>query len=250
MTLFPLDQIRNALPDQRWEPVLQEVGESIAGAAWNTNFDTESLYEAFDQARPRLNVLLQIIAEIDGAGADISTGLGFLPAVLARIGRDITATDPEPPAAALIPPDRTVLRYRLGEPLPMAESSLDYLVFAEVLEHLKHPPVWAIGQLVPLLRPGGRFLLTTPNIARRSHIEALAAGENFLEPFPESIPGGADATDFVEHVREYSVREVIDAVEGAGLAVRQALMTDWGEAGYQPAANPYSNGIIVVDAEV
>jgi len=249
VTLFPLDAVRNAASDQKWEPALQAVRDDLPEDILFGDIRAEDVRFAFDRSRARLNVLLQLIADIPGTGADISTGPGFLPAALRTIGREIVATELDPAMAVMVPEGVRVLPYRIGEPLPLPQESFDYLVFGEVLEHLKHPPVWAISQFVPLLRRGGRFLLTTPNIARRSNVEALVSGENFLEPFPEIVPDGADVTDFVEHVREYSVREVVDAMEGAGLEVRQVLMTDWGEAGYEPAPNPYSNGIIVVEAE-
>jgi hypothetical protein len=105
-----------------------------------------------------------------------------------------------------------------------------------------------LRELTGLLRLGGRLLLTTPNVARLAHLEALASGDNFLESFPENLPLSADATDYVEHVREYSVREVIEAVEAVELAVDRVLMTGWGEAGYRPLPNPYANEIIVVQA--
>jgi 2-polyprenyl-3-methyl-5-hydroxy-6-metoxy-1,4-benzoquinol methylase len=105
-----------------------------------------------------------------------------------------------------------------------------------------------LNELAALLRPQARLLLTTPNIARLAHLEALAAGENFLEPFPEDLPLSDDPTDHIEHVREYSVREVVEAVEAAGLEVTQVLMTGWGENGYDPLPNPFVNDIIVVEA--
>jgi hypothetical protein len=117
-----------------------------------------------------------------------------------------------------------------------------------VLEHLKLPAFLVLRELSGLLRHGGRLVVTTPNVARIEHLEALLAGENFLEPFPEELPPGSDPTDLIEHVREYSVREVVEAVEAVGLAVGSVRMTGWGEGGYYPLPNPYVNQIIVIDA--
>ena len=117
-----------------------------------------------------------------------------------------------------------------------------------MLEHLNLSPVRTLTELAALLNDGGRLILTTPNIARLEHIELLAAGENFLEPFEEGFPADRPATEFIEHVREYSVREVVEAVEAAGLGVDEVVMTGWGDSGYAPRSNPYANQIIVVRA--
>jgi hypothetical protein len=44
------------------------------------------------------------------------------------------------------------------------------------------------------------------------------------------------------------VREIVDAVEAAGLEISEVLMTGWGEMGYHPLPNPYVGEIIVVKA--
>jgi hypothetical protein len=40
----------------------------------------------------------------------------------------------------------------------------------------------------------------------------------------------------------------VDAVESAGLAVEEVLMTGWGEAGYDLLPNPYANEICILRA--
>jgi 2-polyprenyl-3-methyl-5-hydroxy-6-metoxy-1,4-benzoquinol methylase len=252
MTLFPLDTVRNASIDQDLELLLEDVREDVAAFPFTAEIGgQESVLEAYDQARPRLNVLAALLTGMPGAsGVDISTGLGFLAVLLARRGHQMIATEREPSISAFAAGhDITVLPYRIGvDRVPVAAGSLDFVVFAEVLEHLKTAPVTTLREVASLLKPGGRFLLTTPNVARLEHVELLAAGENFLEPFPDELPGGVDATDHLEHVREYSVREVVDAIESAGLGIERVVMTGWGEGGYRPLANPFANGIIVVEA--
>lgn len=247
VTLYPLDAVRNALTDRALEPALEEMRAEITRFPFNGEpGTTEEVLEAFDYARPRLNVLASLLAQSSGSGADISTGIGFLPVFFQHLGRDVVATEKDL-SVSRFAGERgiAVLPYDIGYTrAPIEPASLEYVIFGEVLEHLRFSPVAVIRELSSLLRPGGRLLLTTPNIARLSHLEALAAGENFLEPFPE-LPMGADATEHIEHIREYSVREVVEALEGAGLGVEDVLMTGWGERGYAPLANPYANEIIV-----
>ena len=250
MPIFRLDAVRNAPIDRAIEPALESVRSAIAGFDWQEcteEVDSAAALEAFDAARARLNVVASMLADIeDGPGADVSTGLGFLPLLLRKRGLDVQATEHD---TALAHMAGAVLPYSIGTtPPPLAPSSLRFLVFGEVLEHVNRSPVRVLTELASLLAPGGRLILTTPNIARLAHIERLASGENFLEPFDETVPPDRPATDFVEHIREYSVREVVDAVEGAGLGVDEVVMTGWGERGYAPLANPYANDTIVVRA--
>lgn len=253
MPLFSLDSVRNATIDRRFEPLLEDVREDvITYPHWDEKVGTTNeVLEAYDLARPRLNVLLGLLEEVrGGAGADISAGLGFLPVLLHRTGIPVIATEREPSLCRFAMAHGTrVLQYTIGaEQAPFDAQSLDFLVFAEVLEHLKHVPLHVVRELSRLLRPGGKFFLTTPNVARLQHIQALAAGENFLEPFPETVPPGTDPTDFIEHVREYSIRELVEIAEAAGLGIDAVLMTGWGESGYDLLPNPYANEICVLVA--
>lgn len=254
MPLYPLDEVRNADVDRKLEPALEAVREEIARFRFSPDTDLGSVEEiiaAYDAARPRLNVLASVISQIpSGPGADIGTGIGFLPVALARLGVEVVATEREPAVSRFASAAGIEVRtWDIGRArAPIDPGSLDFVVLAEVLEHLKASPVAVLREMASLLRPGGLLLLTTPNVARLAHLEALAAGENFLEPFPENLPLDADATDWLEHVREYSIREVVDAIEAAGLSVDRVRMTGWGEAGYNPAPNPYSNEIIVAEA--
>jgi SAM-dependent methyltransferase len=255
MSIFPLDAVRNASIDQGLEPLLEDLRADVAAFEWGSGEDVtqEDALGVFDLARPRINVLLGLVRDLpDTFGADVSTGIGFLPVALFRSGINTVATERDMAICRFaLAHGIRVLPYSIGRDHPPLETgSLDFLVFAEVLEHLKMPPLHALQPLVKLLRPGGRFIVTTPNVARLDHVEALVAGENFLEPFPEALPRGSDPTDYVEHVREYSVREIVDAMEGVGLTIDRVLMTGWGEAGYALHPNPYANDIIAVVATV
>ena len=50
----------------------------------------------------------------------------------------------------------------IGEHLPFADESFDFILLSEVVEHLEEPHM-SIHEASRVLRPGGRLLVTTPN---------------------------------------------------------------------------------------
>jgi SAM-dependent methyltransferase len=57
-----------------------------------------------------------------------------------------------------------VVKHDLAEPLPFDDGSFDVVVFGEVIEHLFDPDS-ALDEIHRVLKPGGRLIVTTPNLA-------------------------------------------------------------------------------------
>ncbi len=178
--------------------------------------------------------MVQTLRPLRGAlGADIGPAFGFLDVLLAeRCGMHIIATEhPEnlPAYSGLLRARGIEVRpWHIGrDDCPLKPASLDFVVFAEVLEHLKLPPLRTLRQVTAPLGPGGTLLFTTVNIARQSNIDRLQRGENILEAYREDAPPNRDVTDFVGHIREYTVREAVDLVEAAGLRIADLAMCNW-----------------------
>lgn len=187
--------------------------------------------ESLNAARPRLNLMVQMLLPLAGAtGADVGPGWGFLDVLLVEryALKVVCAEHPDNLAAysGLLKARGIEVRpWRLGrEPCPFDIESTDFVIFGEVLEHLKLPPLRALREVTAPLRIGGTLLLTTPNIARQSNIELLRRGVNILEPFREDTPPDRDVTDLVDHIREYTPQEVVDLVESSGLRVTDLAM--------------------------
>ena len=95
---------------------------------------------------------------------DVSCRNGEVMRALAARGFEVRGSRFErglPPIAGL-PIDEGV---DLTRGLPYEDESFDLVVITEVIEHLENHRA-AIGELARVLRPGGRLILTTPNIMR------------------------------------------------------------------------------------
>ena len=202
--------------------------------------------------RPRVNVVISLLKEETGRGLDVGICYGLIDVVLTDdYGVQIEGS--ELPfninAYCAIPLNRglPVTPWDLNSSPPFERESFSFVVLMEVLEHLKLPPRRTISRISSLIEPGGRLILTTPNLARQSNIEALQHGRNIVEAYREDLPDGVDVTDYVAHVREYTILEVVEHVEQAGLVVQQVLTCNqW--APHDRLNEPHLNDIMIIDA--
>jgi 2-polyprenyl-3-methyl-5-hydroxy-6-metoxy-1,4-benzoquinol methylase len=97
---------------------------------------------------------------------DVGCGEAVLAAAFKRAGASYVAgIELEPGAAAVASGrlDHLVQGSAMDAPLPFNEGEFDYLVFADVLEHLPDPDQ-ALARLLPLLSPTGRVIVSVPNM--------------------------------------------------------------------------------------
>jgi methionine biosynthesis protein MetW len=107
---------------------------------------------------------------------------------------------------------------------PWPDESVDVVVCNQVLEHLKN--IWlAMSEMHRVLRPGGRAILSVPNLGSLHNRVLLAFGRQ-----PTSI------RLFGPHVRGYTLREFVDLVErGGAYEVERRL-----GVGFYPIPSPWS----------
>ena len=219
-----------------------------------TEEDTDHILGYLEETRPRLNAVICLLKECEGQrGLDVGICYGLVDIVLRETygvlieGAELPLNIPAYCALALnrgIP----ITPWALGTPSPFEPESFDFVVFMEVLEHLKLPPGRTIHTLGTLIRPGGMLILTTPNLARYGNIAALIRGERILEPYREDLPESVDVTDYVGHIREYTVGEVVEYVEHADLVIEQLLMCNQWSPHERLHPNPLLNDIMIVCA--
>ncbi len=91
--------------------------------------------------------------------------------------------------------------------LPFAAGEFDYLVFADVLEHVPEPER-ALARYLPLLAPGGHVVISVPNM--RFY---LVLWRLIVDRWEYAPSGVRDRT----HLRIFTKRSLLAMVDGAGL---------------------------------
>jgi len=126
-------------------------------------------------------------------------------------------------------------------------DSVDIVTCYETLEHIRCDPMHLYAETHRVLKPGGLFMLTTPNANSISNLKRMMRYEspNFYPPFIKNLP-------FIEHIKEYSVKEIQLLFESAGFEIErletfnhvstdafnhyEAYQIDYHEAGSDEAA--------------
>jgi glycosyltransferase involved in cell wall biosynthesis len=104
------------------------------------------------------------------------------------------------------------------DPFPYPDGHFSTVVCGELIEHLFNDPMHLMGEVNRILRPGGHFVLTTPNVAALRGVSAILQGYHpgffhaYLRP---SENGEVDA----RHNREYTPREIHQLLENSGFEV-------------------------------
>jgi methionine biosynthesis protein MetW len=159
----------------------------------------------------------RLLAEEVPAGArvlDVGCATGYLAAELAAKACSVVGVEADGAAAAaargvcasVIAGDveEAAIRAAVAEAGPF-----DAVVCGDVLEHLRDPAA-ALAFLATVLQPGGRAVVSLPNIAHWTGRRALLRGR-----FPYAEHGLFDRT----HLRFFTRASARELVEGAGLRV-------------------------------
>jgi glycosyltransferase involved in cell wall biosynthesis len=105
------------------------------------------------------------------------------------------------------------------DPFPYPEGHFSTVVCGELIEHLFEDPMHLMSEVNRILKPGGHFVLTTPNVAALRGISAILQGYHpgFFHAYirPATDSGEVDA----RHNREYTPREIHKLLENSGFEV-------------------------------
>jgi SAM-dependent methyltransferase len=116
------------------------------------------------------------------------------------------------------------LQHDLNDPDYPELGLHDVIVFAEVIEHLHVPAEPVLRALGGGLAPDGHIVLQTPNATALPKRLRMVLGRNPYEPI-RSQPGNPG------HFHEYTVSELRDAFEAAGLEVERIVAANYFDHG-------------------
>lgn len=153
----------------------------------------------------------------DGRVLELGCSSGYVTQRLVANGNAVTGVDFDPTAAEEA--RRWCDRVEVGDietmPLPEVPGGYDAITAGDILEHLRDPDA-LLARLRPLLRDGGRLVVSTPNIATWWVRLMLLAGR-----FRYADRGIMDRT----HTHFFTRRTLIEAVEGTGFRVLDVDVT-------------------------
>jgi 2-polyprenyl-3-methyl-5-hydroxy-6-metoxy-1,4-benzoquinol methylase len=140
---------------------------------------------------------------------DVGCSAGYLAERLVAKGCTVTGVELDPEAAAEA--RRFCAEVVVGDvermELPFEPASFDVIACGDLVEHLRDPGAF-LARVRPLLRPGGRLILTTPNVANWSIRLLLLLGR-----FDYTERGILDRT----HTHLFTRRTLVATLRGAGL---------------------------------
>jgi glycosyltransferase involved in cell wall biosynthesis len=139
-----------------------------AQVKYNAKFDTtgdRNIYKKADPYGSDAQIIKWIEQERPAEVLEVGTATGYLTSEMVKLGSTVTGIEQDPGMAELA---RQYCREMfVGDVEKIDLSGLgryDAIIFGDVLEHLHHPGA-VLEKLSCLLKPGGKILLSLPNIA-------------------------------------------------------------------------------------
>jgi SAM-dependent methyltransferase len=112
---------------------------------------------------------------------------------------------------------------------PYPADYFDAVLACEIIEHLLHDPMHMLLEVQRVLVNRGTLVLTTPNIASFTSVSRLLRANGHPQICSKYANPERDSSRLeVPHVREYTPRELREAVQAAGFEITHLFTEDIG----------------------
>lgn len=98
---------------------------------------------------------------VAGDVLEVGTGMGYGVRVVAPASATYTTIDKSVAYVGELP-ENVIFRQMQVPPIEFGDGSFDYVISFQVIEHIKHDKDF-VQEVMRVLRPGGKFIVTTPN---------------------------------------------------------------------------------------
>jgi len=117
---------------------------------------------------------------------DLSAGRGYIAHLFEEAGAEVHAFDLFPEQNKFL--KQPVERINLEKKFPIADASMDLVICCETIEHLPNQYLF-FQETSRILKPGGTFILTTPNSSslRSRFSQFMMESEHYGAPAPNEL---------------------------------------------------------------
>ena len=146
---------------------------------------------------------------------DVGCGPGYLASILAERGYQVTGVEQPGPWTAAFPSTAQLIESDLEKGLPPIITQFDFVLCADILEHLRRPDV-LLRQLLGVVAPGGVLIASLPNSGNFWFRLNILLGR-----FPQDDKGLFDRT----HVRFFMWSGWVDLFQSSGYRIESVRPT-------------------------
>lgn len=178
---------------------------------------SQDVTDNFVFQRSRL-AYVEAAKRVSGRVLEIGTGSGYGISIIAPVADEFVTVDKYRSEATESLPAKVTFREAKVPPLPFEDESFDYVVSFQVIEHISNDKRF-VEEVRRVLRPGGKFIVSTPNRPmsltrnpwhvreyRPEQLRALLSGFSSIEEL--GVAGNERVWEYYRHNAE-SVRRIM-----------------------------------------